>query len=184
VAVVAGPCGEALSGLIWKLETGKPACRSLGAGRSKLETGNSKLENRRPTIDNRQSTIENRLGVLRRAFSFPVFLGTALAVGTFVTTSWDGVPAGKVFKSGDTWWQIAVGKYILTTRRINDLAPDTPLLLRKYGVNACLIIRTSALDTYLAASPDWERVYPGRICTIFERKPNATPKGPKDSRGS
>jgi hypothetical protein len=54
-------------------------------------------------------------GVLRRAFSFPVFLGTALAVGAFVTTSWDGVPAGKVFKSGDTWWLLAAGEHILST---------------------------------------------------------------------
>jgi hypothetical protein len=49
------------------------------------------------------------------------------------------------------------------------LEPTTPFLLRKYRVDACLLARGSALDTYLSASPGWRRVYQDRISTIFVR---------------
>ena len=90
MAVVAGPCGEARAGLIWKLETGK----------SKLEMRKSKLETRTSKIAGRQSTIENRPGVLRRVFSFPVFLGSGLAAGAVLATGWVfGVPGSSIIST-------------------------------------------------------------------------------------
>ena len=55
--------------------------------------------------------------LLRRVFSFPVFLGAVLAAGAAVSTAWQQVPVlgGKVFGEGDTWWHTAVGERILST---------------------------------------------------------------------
>ena len=49
----------------------------------------------------------------RRVFSFPVLLGTTLALGAFVMTSPAG--ANKLFLEGDLWWHVAVGQRILST---------------------------------------------------------------------
>jgi len=54
--------------------------------------------------------------------------------------------------------------------RIIALHPDTPLLLRKYGVDACLTYRWGALATYLSRSPDWEQVYQDDLAVLFLRK--------------
>ena len=52
-------------------------------------------------------------GTFRRVFSFPVLLGTTLALGAFVMTSPAG--ANKLFLEGDLWWHVAVGQRILST---------------------------------------------------------------------
>ena len=49
----------------------------------------------------------------RRVFSFPVLLGTTLALGAFVMTSPAG--ANKLFLEGDLWWHVAAGQRILST---------------------------------------------------------------------
>jgi len=54
--------------------------------------------------------------------------------------------------------------------RIGDLDRDTPLLLRKYRLDACLTQHWGALATYLSASPDWEQVYQDNLAVIFVRK--------------
>jgi len=56
-------------------------------------------------------------GMLRRIFSFPVFLGTALSAGAMtVTMAWESGPVagGKLF-TDDTWWHLKVGEEILAT---------------------------------------------------------------------
>jgi hypothetical protein len=53
---------------------------------------------------------------------------------------------------------------------ITRLKPDALLLLRKYGIEACLIARGAALATLLAALPEWERVHEDPVAVIFVRK--------------
>jgi hypothetical protein len=64
--------------------------------------------------------------------------------------------------------------------RIGDVDRDTPLLLRKYGLDACLTYRWGALATYLSASPDWERVYEDDLAVLFVRKGSRAPSRPTD----
>lgn len=52
--------------------------------------------------------------------------------------------------------------------RIVNLDPEMRFLLRKYGVRACLVRRDSPLGTYLAALPDWKRVYADDLSVIYE----------------
>jgi hypothetical protein len=52
---------------------------------------------------------------LRKTFSFPLFLGVLLLAGTFTTTRRNGVPAGRIFTEGDTWWHVVAGERILST---------------------------------------------------------------------
>ena len=62
--------------------------------------------------------------------------------------------------------------------RISDVDRDTPLLLRKYRLDACLTYRWGALATYLSALPDWEQVYQDNLAVIFVRKTAHTPATP------
>jgi len=54
--------------------------------------------------------------------------------------------------------------------RIGYVDRETPRLLRKYRLDACLTYRWSALATYLSGSPDWEQVYQDNLAAIFVRK--------------
>jgi hypothetical protein len=55
--------------------------------------------------------------VLRKAFSFPVFLGAMVSVAAVISTSWESAPiiAGKLFDEGDTWTHMVIGQRILAT---------------------------------------------------------------------
>jgi hypothetical protein len=53
---------------------------------------------------------------------------------------------------------------------ITGLKPDTLLLLRKYGIEVCLIETESPLATLLANLPGWKRVYEDNTAVIFVRK--------------
>lgn len=75
---------------------------------------------------------------------------------------------------------------------IMSVVPDTPFLLRKYRINACLIEPQSPLAIFLARSPAWTRAYTGPLSVVFVRRkaiPAATTpdqagsrRGPKGSR--
>jgi len=61
--------------------------------------------------------------------------------------------------------------------RIKNLEGDPLLLLQKYGIKACLLHQGVPLDTLLATSPEWQRVYQDNISAIFARKQqNGAPK--------
>ncbi len=65
-----------------------------------------------------QTTQQGWLGKgMKNVFSFPVFAGALLTAAAYTVTSAGDpiVPAGKLFFSGDIWWQVAVGKSILAT---------------------------------------------------------------------
>ncbi len=55
--------------------------------------------------------------MLRKAFSFPAFIGAMVSVAAVAATVWRKSPiiAGKLFVEGDTWWHLAVGERILST---------------------------------------------------------------------
>lgn len=53
---------------------------------------------------------------------------------------------------------------------ITHLKPDTLPLLRKHGVEACLIQSEAPLGTLLAAMPDWEQVYRDELSVIYVHK--------------
>ncbi|PYV23572.1 MAG: hypothetical protein DMG24_13610, partial [Acidobacteria bacterium] len=53
--------------------------------------------------------------------------------------------------------------------RIVNLDPAAQLLLRKYGVEACLLEKGTSLGTFLAALPDWKRVYEDNLSVIYVR---------------
>ena len=56
--------------------------------------------------------------------------------------------------------------------RIVNLDPAAQLLLRKYGVEACLLEKGTSLGTFLAALPDWKRVYEDNLSVIYVRQTN------------
>jgi len=53
---------------------------------------------------------------------------------------------------------------------ISLLEPATQTLLRKYGINSCLIQRDAPLGTLLAGLPDWQRAYADDVSALYVRK--------------
>jgi len=53
---------------------------------------------------------------------------------------------------------------------ITRLERDTPQLLRKYNIQACLTTRTIPLVTFLEASPDWKKAYEDEVSILFVRR--------------
>ncbi len=66
-----------------------------------------------------------------------------------------------------------VGGVVSDYLSIMGLGSDALPLLRKYGIEACLIGRTAPLATLLATSPDWDRIYKDDIAVILIRKKSA-----------
>jgi hypothetical protein len=79
---------------------------------------------------------------------------------------WSASPAHRVFIDGRA--DIYEYSGVLTDYlRITRLDPDTLGLLRKYGVEACLLGREAPLGTLLEALPDWKRVYSDELSNLF-----------------
>jgi len=62
--------------------------------------------------------------------------------------------------------------------------PQALRLLRKYGIEACLVSRKAPLATLLAALPDWERIYSDELAALYVHKsrqliPDVVPRMPK-----
>lgn len=68
---------------------------------------------------------------------------------------------------------------------LSRLAPNTPFLLRKYGIGACLLRREHPLGTFLASLPDWEAVYSDELSLLLLRRPSVAnsdqPRGAMDA---
>ncbi|MFY9585685.1 MAG: hypothetical protein WAR21_14450 [Candidatus Acidiferrales bacterium] len=54
--------------------------------------------------------------------------------------------------------------------KITHMDPEALLLLRKYGIEACLVTRKAPLATLLAALPNWERIYSDELATLYVHK--------------
>ena len=82
---------------------------------------------------------------------------------------WALSPEHKVFIDGraDIYEYAGVLSDYLSIVR---LEPRTLPLLRTYGIESCLIPRKAPLETFLAALPDWERVYADDVSVLFVRK--------------
>src|ERR1035441_6500729 len=80
---------------------------------TKFTAGDTGAEIDRPSV----STLPRVRGLLRKIFSFPVFLGALLVAGTVAVTTWENAPivAGTLFEEGDIWWHVAVAQRILST---------------------------------------------------------------------
>ena len=83
---------------------------------TKLAAGDTGAEVDSPSI----STLPPVRALLRRIFSFPVFLGALLVAGTVAVTTWENAPivAGTLFAEGDMWWHVAVAQRILSTHHL------------------------------------------------------------------
>jgi hypothetical protein len=81
---------------------------------------------------------------------------------------WSRGPQHKVFIDGrgDVYER---GGVLADYVRIAGLKPDAFDLLRRYGIQSCLLKRDEALATALSKSPDWRRVYTDNLVGIFVR---------------
>lgn len=82
---------------------------------------------------------------------------------------WSEMPRNSVFVDGraDLY---EYGGVLADYVSISNLEPQTPFLLRKYNIGACLIPPKSPLATYLSASPDWRRDYLDGTAVLFLRQ--------------
>ncbi|HUI41509.1 MAG TPA: hypothetical protein VL523_06035 [Terriglobia bacterium] len=86
--------------------------------------------------------------------------------------NWTLQPEHKVFIDGRSQLYEEAGVYG-DYLRIMSVDPQVQVLMRKYNLQACLILRNSPLETFLAAQPDWQRVYSDKLSAILVRRPLA-----------
>ena len=82
---------------------------------------------------------------------------------------WTMAPERKVFIDGRGNIYEPVGVFS-AYGDVTALKPDTFSILQSYRINYCVIPRSSALATLLAASPDWKRIYNDSLSAIFVHK--------------
>ena len=114
------------------------------------------------------------------------FLRRHPGVGSTFNDSWGGYliwSGRKVFIDGrqDIY---EYGGVLSDYMRIMNLDPDAQFLLRKYGVQSCLLQRQTALGTFLAALPDWKRVYEDNLSVIYARQGQTMTEEPPRASGS
>jgi hypothetical protein len=85
---------------------------------------------------------------------------------------WTGRPRNMIFIDGraDLY---EYGGVLADYMSIMKLEPNALELLKKYGVEACLIRQDAPLGTALAGMPGWERVYQDQVAALYVRKPAA-----------
>ncbi|HVB29282.1 MAG TPA: hypothetical protein VNG91_05660 [Terriglobia bacterium] len=67
---------------------------------------------------------------------------------------------------------------------IVSLSPQTLFLLRKYSIRSCLLTREDHLGTFLAALPDWRRVYEDDVSVLYVRQSSAPSSNSARAGGS
>ena len=82
---------------------------------------------------------------------------------------WSLAPEHKVFIDGrlDVYEYAGVLADYISISRAEQSAP---LLLRQYGIRACLLYHDAPLVSMLAKSPDWEKAYEDDNSVIFLRR--------------
>jgi hypothetical protein len=85
-------------------------------------------------------------------------------------------PSHKVFMDGryDIYEYSGVLQDYLS---IIHVAPDTPFLLKKYGVDSCLVPHGSSLATLLSATPGWGPIYQDNLSIIYYHGPGSSNRG-------
>jgi len=96
---------------------------------------------------------------------------------------WASGPEHKVFIDGraDIYEYAGV---LSDYMRITLMDPEALRLLRKYGIETCLVTRKAPLATLLSALPDWERIYSDELAALYVHKsrqliPDVVPRMPK-----
>jgi hypothetical protein len=123
-------------------------------------------------------------GTLRRAFpvgAVEYLHAHPVPSGMFNDENWGGfliwslAPEHKVFMDGrlDIYEYAGVLADYVSIMRVEQ---NFPMLLRKYGIGACLLRRDAPLVGSLAASRDWEKAYEDDYSVIFLRTGDVTGK--------
>lgn len=96
---------------------------------------------------------------------------------------WAHSPEWKVFIDGraDIYEYSGVFRDYL---RISRLAPDTPSLLRKHGIRACLLRPDAPLATYLGSQADWKRAFQDEVSVLYVSKNDRASDGHAGAAGS
>jgi hypothetical protein len=95
---------------------------------------------------------------------------------------WTGGTESKVFIDG-RGELYEVGGVFSDYMHITRLEPGTLSILGNYGVQACLLDRNEPLVNFLAALPEWRRVYMDENSTIFVRRKRTEAGGMKPATG-
>lgn len=96
---------------------------------------------------------------------------------------WSLGPAHRVFVDGrgDVFEPGGVFSDYL---HIANLQPGAFSVLRAYGIQSCILERSEALATVLAALPDWQQVYSDNVSVIFVRRNSAQTPDAATSNGA
>ncbi len=82
---------------------------------------------------------------------------------------WEGGRKQEVFIDGRL--EIYEGSGVLRDYiHLTGVGSDVRMLLKKYGVEACLLRRSASLATYLSALPEWECVYHDELSSLYVKK--------------
>jgi len=85
---------------------------------------------------------------------------------------WSRGPEHKVFLDGRSELYEHAG-LLADFLEINFIRPDALAILKKYGIQSCLVERDAVLVTFLSALPDWQRVYEDQTSVLFVRRTDA-----------
>lgn len=85
---------------------------------------------------------------------------------------WSRGPAHKVFIDGRSELYEREG-VLADFLEIMNVRSDVLTLLQKYGIQSCLLEHDEPLATFLAALPDWQKVYEDHTSILFVRRSNS-----------
>ena len=124
-----------------------------------------------PSKASLERTIEGRFPVGAVAYlndhSVPGPMYNAYFFGGYLVWSW--APGRKVFIDGRSELYER-GGVIGDVVNVMDIRPDALAILKKYGVQSCLLLRDEPLATVLAAMPDWKQEYEDQTSILFVRR--------------
>jgi hypothetical protein len=106
----------------------------------------------------------------------PQFMFNAYRYGGYLIWQLDGQNKVFIDGRGDLFERLGVFSDYLAISRIE---VGTPTLLDAYNIQSCLVDRDEALTTYLAASPQWRKVYSDNVSALFVRNKLDPSKAPQ-----
>ena len=110
--------------------------------------------------------------------SVPGPMYNAYGFGGFLV--WSRGPAHKVFIDGRSELYEREG-VLADFLEIMNVRPDALSLLQKYGIQSCLLEHDEPLATFLAALPDWRKVYEDHTSILFVRRSSSSDFNPQSS---
>ena len=109
-----------------------------------------------------------------RSHSLPNRMFNEYGFGGYLV--WTMAPGHKVFIDGrgDVYEKAGVFSAYMD---VVNIKPDALAVLQSYQINSCLVRRGGAIETLLAASPNWRQVYKDQLSVIFVRNPSDSRAG-------